>query len=304
MIYTLTPNPSIDLYMMLSGKLNEGINRTSSSYCALGGKGINVSMVLDNMNVDSTVLTFVGGFTGSFISEEIEKFEHINFVGVKTDSINRINVKVRANVETDINSNNFHVGEVQKQEMLSKIEEINPGDVLLICGRLAEGLGKEFLLEASRIVKERNAKIVLDSTDLTFDDFNKCEIDLIKPNKHELLSIFNVSDGDVDELASKLLQTGVKSILLSLGEEGARYYSTDAVYDVTHPVGKAVNTTGAGDSMLAGFIGTLYQTDDVVEALKYGAAAGQATACSSGLATLEGMKEKYTNVCVSKRRIV
>lgn len=301
MIITHTSNPAIDDYLELSDiSLSSGLYRADKQYFVPGGKGFNVSIVLNNMGIDSKATCFLGGFSGVFLEEEINKYEHIKLDKVEIDQPNRINIKVRHTLETDINTSGPEISIEKQNEMLEKFEQLEENDWLLVCGRLAKGVGYDFLEKTSEIVRNKKAKLVLDITGLTSEQIKSLKPFLIKPNKVELREMFNELEAD-SVLANKLLDS-VDNVLVTNSASGATLYTKDYVYTVNQPELLTVNSTGAGDSMLAAFVGKLAQGDDVMSALRYGAAAGAASATSLELADVSKIEELLTDVTVIKEK--
>lgn len=300
MIITHTSNPSIDYYVKLTGEIKKGVQRSASSYFLAGGKGLNVSTVLDNMGIDSIATAYIGGFTGAFLKKEIAKHKHARLECVSIDEPNRINIKIRGNDEMDINDNGPSISFAKQKEMLELLKQVKENDFLVISGSLARGVGEDFLFKASEITKEHKAHLVLDIAGISKDVIAKCKPFLIKPNLEELHAMYGDRKKTVTEMIDGLFKKGVQSVLLSKGAQGAEFYCKDKLYVVSHKALAAVNTVGAGDSMLAAFIGILSENKDIKEALKWGAAAGQAAVISDGLADLKDLEKLKEGVKVEE----
>lgn len=303
MIYTHTSNPSIDYYIELDSDVAIGIQKAKNAYYLAGGKGINCSMILNQWNIQSIATTYIGGFTGDFIRTTIENSKLIKLDSIYVSQTNRINVKIRGNNESDINTKGISITNEDQTKMLEKFKCLEKNDWLMICGSLAENVDEQFLIEASKIVNEKEAYLVLDVPGIKAKTIARCKPTLIKPNIDELFDMFDlkeIDDNRISELISKLQKMNVANILLSKGAKGADYYTLDTYYEISHPALNAVSTIGSGDSLLATFVGKLSQGECIEEALAWGAAAGEATAISEGLATLEKMKELKMNVRVNK----
>ena len=303
MIFTHTSNPSIDYYLELSNDLTSGVQRAVSSTCLAGGKGLNVSMVLNQMKIASVATAFLGGFSGDFIRREMTRYPHIHLDAVEIGSMNRINVKIRGQQETDINVPGPVIRRDDQLILLEKLKDLKKNDWLLICGSLAQQVDQEFLVRAAQIAHQRSARLVLDVPGITAQTAARCQPQLIKPNFEELYAMFDLKPdcGIVPQkLIERLLSMKVGSILLSNGEWGADYYQVCGHWKVTHPQLQAINTVGSGDSMLAGFVGSLDRGCGIEEALMWAAAAGEATAISSGLADYQKITQLRNNVKVSR----
>ena len=295
MIYTVTLNPSID-YIVRLDKLTSGItNRTTSEEYYYGGKGINVSLVLAELDLDSTAYGFVAGFTGKAIENGIRN-DHIitDFIKLK-EGISRINIKIKAGEETEINCQGPHIDEQELERLLQKIDRIQPGDTLILAGSIPNTMPDDTYEIMMQRIGDKDVRIVVDATKQLLVNSLKYHPFLIKPNRQELSEIFNVevkTEEDIEHYAKELQKLGARNVLISLGGEGAMLIDENGG---KHKAGvlkeKVINTVGSGDSMVAGFIAGYEQKKDYAYALTLGSVCGNATAFLSGLATREKIDE-------------
>ena len=295
MIYTVTLNPSID-YIVRLDKLTSGItNRTTSEEYYYGGKGINVSLVLAELDLDSTAYGFVAGFTGKAIENGIRN-DHIitDFIKLK-EGISRINIKIKAGEETEINCQGPHIDEQELERLLQKIDRIQPGDTLILAGSIPNTMPDDTYEIMMQLIGDKDVRIVVDATKQLLVNSLKYHPFLIKPNRQELSEIFNVevkTEEDIEHYAKELQKLGARNVLISLGGEGAMLIDENGG---KHKAGvlkeKVINTVGSGDSMVAGFVAGYVKTGDYGYALKLGSVCGNATAFLSGLATKEKINE-------------
>lgn len=317
MIYTITFNPSLDYVVSVEDFQTEKVNRTTSEFVFPGGKGINVSMVLSELGVNNTALGFVAGFTGVELEKQLkEKGAITDFVTVK-DGNTRINVKLRstvskevaeetesedtvqADVETEINGAGPVVSEEELQCLLDKLAGLGEEDIVVISGSVSKGISQSVYADIVKLCNERNIKVVVDAASSLLWNTLEYEPFLIKPNKDELEDIFYrdiFSKEEVVFYAKELQNRGAKNVLVSLGEEGAVLAAENGeVYEMEAPQGEVLNSVGAGDSMVAGFLAGYLETNDFEKALKLGVYAGSATAFSYGLATKTEIDKLLTN---------
>lgn len=295
MIYTVTLNPSID-YIVRLDKLTSGItNRTTSEEYYYGGKGINVSMVLAELDLDSTAYGFVAGFTGKAIENGIRN-DHIitDFIKLK-NGISRINIKIKAGEETEINCQGPHIDETELERLLQKIDRISTGDTLILAGSIPNTMPDDVYERMIERIRFKDVRIVVDATKKLLVNSLKYRPFLIKPNRQELSEIFNVevkTEEDIVHYAKELQKLGARNVLISLGGEGAMLIDENGN---KHKAGvlkeKVINTVGSGDSMVAGFVAGYEKTGDYAYALKLGSVCGNATAFLAGLATKEKINE-------------
>ena len=290
MIYTVTFSPAIDYVVDLANFEIGEINRTQQEQAFPGGKGINVSLVLANLGKSSVATGFLGGFTGAFIKEELAK-RHIESGFIEVDGLTRINVKIRAGKETAINGQGPHITDEDIEKLISQLEKLTKDDLLVISGTVPKSLPSnisEMILER---IKGNGAEVIVDATKEILLNTLKYHPLLVKPNKEELEEMFKVSiknDAELIENASKLLELGARNVIVSLGGDGALLVGNGLAPTLKKaPQGKVVNTVGAGDSLVAGFIAEYLDSKDIAKAFKQGIATGSASAFSEYLATKE-----------------
>jgi len=295
MIYTITFNPAIDYIAEVNNLNMNEINRATSEKVLPGGKGINVSIVLNNLGIESTVLGFIAGFTGEEIQKRVEDF------GIKTDFVyipnkfSRINVKIQLMAdgkvvnETAINGEGPKILEEDINKLMGKIERIGKDDFIVLAGSVSRNMKDDIYEKICSKVKEKGAKIVADATGKLLVNVLKHNPFLIKPNKKELEEIFDKelnTHEDIVVYARKLQEMGAENVLISMDKDGAILITKDKKLLASEaPKGKVINSVGSGDSMVAGFITGYITYEDYEKALKMGIAAGSASAFSKDLAT-------------------
>ncbi len=294
MIYTVTFNPAID-YVVWAEKIRPGsVNRSSREEYYFGGKGINVSMVLKELGLPSKALGFVAGFTGQAIEEGVQK------AGITTDfvhleqGLSRINVKVKAGEETEINGQGPEISTEAVQELFQKLEALQEDDILVLAGSIPNSLPKDIYEQILKALQGKKIKTVVDASGELLLRVLKYRPFLIKPNNHELGELFHTTIRTKEEIifyAGKLQELGAENVLVSMAEEGAVLLDDQGmVHSCGVCKGTVKNSVGAGDSMVAGFLAGTLQ-GDYASALRLGTACGGATAFSEGLATAEKIKE-------------
>lgn len=295
MIYTVTFNPAID-YVLYVQELRKGcINRSRSEKAFFGGKGINVSVMLKNLGFNSTVLGFIAGFTGNAIEQGLSED------GINTDLIHlkngltRINVKIRSELETDINAQGPDIDEAALSELLEKLDRLTEGDVLVLAGSIPDTLPPDVYESIMDRLSGRGIRFVVDATEDLLLNSLKFHPFLIKPNSDELGEIFGTKIDTPElafEYAEKLRDKGAVNVLVSMGDIGAALCDENGRRHFRPAYkGKTVNTVGAGDSMVAGFIAGYIGKNDYGYALRLGSAAGGATAFSEGLGNGDAVYE-------------
>ena len=289
MIYTVTFNPALDYVVRMDELALGQVNRTVSEDVQLGGKGINVSWVLWELGHENVALGFVAGFTGKAIEDGLAAN------GVATDFIHlpagltRINVKLKAGEETEINGKGPDISAEALEELLHKLDALGEGDVLVLAGSIPASMPSDVY---ESILARLEGKKVLCAVDATRDllvNVLKYRPFVIKPNNHELGEIFGrtlTTDEEIRECAAKLQEQGARNVLVSMAGDGAMLLDENGVcHRLAAHKGKVKNSVGAGDSMVAGFLAGYLDSGDYEQALRVGSAAGSATAFSDVLAT-------------------
>lgn len=287
MIYTVTFNPSIDYLMWMDNLALGKTNRSLRETLFIGGKGINVSRVLNTLGVSTTAMGFLGGFTG----KEIENF--LKNQGIITEFIwlenrnSRINVKLKGKEETEINGVGPEIFEREIDLLISKLSSLKNGDTLVLAGGIPNSLPKNIYETILSTLKGKNIRLVVDAEGELLTNCLKFNPFLIKPNKDELSALFGKelkTDEEIVLCAKELQRKGAENVLVSLGKEGAILITKETVYKAKAKQGKTINSVGAGDSMVAGFLAGFSKTQSFSLALALGVASGSATAFCEDLA--------------------
>lgn len=293
MIYTVTVNPSIDYIVQLKQLTLGEVNRMDYDNKLPGGKGINVSRILKELGLESCALGFLGGFTGKFVEDALNGVGlSTHFTHIQEDT--RINVKIKAEDETEINGRGPKISDSELSEFKAQFDQLKKGDVVIFAGSLTPGLGDDFYADLIDIIKSKGADFVIDTTGESLMKTLEKKPLLVKPNNHELAELFGVELNSMEDIAKygkKLLELGAQHVLISMAGDGGMMVTKDKVYRSYAPKGTVINSVGAGDSMIGGFTGTFAKTGDSLEAFRYGLACGSATAFSEDLADKKKIDE-------------
>lgn len=289
MIYTVTFNPSLDYIVKLDTFKTGEVNRTKTELLYCGGKGINVSIVLKNLGFNSKALGFIAGFTG----KEIEK--RLNDLGCESDFIelvnglSRINVKVKAEEESEINGQGPLIDKAALDALFAQLNTLVAGDTLVLAGSIPNTLPSDIYEKIMAHLMDKDIHIIVDATCSLLLNVLKYKPFLIKPNNHELGEMFGVTlkcDDEIITYAKKLQDLGAQNVLISMAGAGAILLTSNKdVYKSQAPKGTVINSVGAGDSMVAGFLAGYLESGNLQKAFKMGVATGSASAFSEELAT-------------------
>ncbi|MBE6091768.1 1-phosphofructokinase [Selenomonas ruminantium] len=290
MIYTVTFNPSLDYIVRLDNFTAGEINRVNYEQVLAGGKGINVSIVLKNLGHDNAALGFVAGFTGEEIKRQLKEFGVTSDFVQLDEGFSRINVKAKAKTETEINGQGPDISEAKQAELFAQLDKLVEGDTLVLAGSIPKTLPDDIYQRIMARLDGKGIRIVVDAEKKLLLNVLQYHPFLIKPNNHELGDMFGVkltTDEEIITYAKKLQEKGAQNVLISMAGDGAILLTAEGKsFKCPAPKGKLINSVGAGDSMVAGFITGYMESDgDFETAFHWGVATGSASAFSENLAT-------------------
>ena len=292
MIYTVTLNPSLDYVIRMDSFVPGSINRADSAEIVAGGKGINVSTILCRLGMETTALGYVGGFTGRKIADELYNMGVCERFTRLSGGDSRINVKLRAGEESEINAIGPEISPADEAVFMDELNSlVKNGDYVVLAGSIPKTLKTDTYARIMQMLSNREVNFVVDAEGDLLCDVLLYHPFLIKPNVLELGDIYGrrlIGLSDIRECAEDMMRRGARNVLVSMGKEGAVFWGEDGseLYSPA-PDGTVVNTVGAGDSMVGGFLYGYIKYGNFAEALKWGSACGAATACSVGIAERE-----------------
>lgn len=297
MIYTITFNPALDYVVKVDHFTLGSVNRTESEFIYCGGKGLNVSAILETLGFENTALGFVAGFTG----QEIEK--RVLEMGFQSDFIHvekgcsRINVKLKSQKETEINGIGPMITDSHVKQLFEKLTGLGDRDVLVLSGSIPKSVNDDIYERIMDFLDGRGVRIVVDATKDLLLNVLRYHPFLIKPNSHELGDMFGVTleePEDIIHYGKLLQQKGAQNVLISMAGDGAILITEeDEVIQSGVLSGNVINSVGAGDSMVAGFLAGFLENGNYKHALRLGSAAGSASAFSEGLAEKKDIIKMY-----------
>lgn len=303
MYYTITLNPAVDMLTKAENFALGKLNRTDEATYVVGGKGINISMLLKNVEKDTKALGFIAGFTGYYIKSELEKLS-VATDFVETLGNTRINIKLTTETETEINGQSSAVTKENIEKFYETLDRVTKEDTVFLSGNIITGMTTEDFVNIAKFVAEKKATLVVDSNkDLVLETL-KYRPFVVKPNEFELGEMFGVTlagEEDILKYATKLQELGARNVLVSRGGDGAILLTEEAkVYRVGVAKGKIVSTVAAGDSMLAMFVAKYDETKNYKQALKYASAAGGATSFSAGVGSKQLIEKLVTQLEITE----
>ena len=295
MIFTVTFNPSLDYIVRVDEMRLGTINRTNYEQLLPGGKGINVSIVLGNLGHPSRALGFSAGVTGVALEKLLaDAGVDADLVHVK-EGFTRINAKVKAAEETELNGQGPRIAPEDVDALFSKLDVLGQDDTLVISGSVPNTLPSDTYEQVMERLAGRGVRIVVDAERDLLTRVLPYRPFLVKPNNHELGDIFGVTLKTRDEVvpyARRMQEMGAQNVLVSMAGEGGVLVAADGqVYQSPAAKGAVVNSVGAGDSCVAGFLAGLMETGSYQTAFRMGLAAGSASAFSDHLATLPEVED-------------
>lgn len=298
MIYTLTTNPAIDYILRFEEFIDGGTIRAKDDEKYPGGKGIMASKILKNLGEKSVNLGFVGGFIGEYIANSIKDLGlDENFVRIKENS--RINVKLKYDKETEINAKGPEISKEEVEMFFDSLGDVKKDDIIVISGSLPYSLDSDFY---KKVIEKTGSKFTIDIADKRLIDYLTYKPLLVKPNEEELGKIFetSINDKNLVEYARKLNKLGAQNVIVSLGSKGSIFVDEDIALRARPIDGKLVNSVGAGDSMVGGFVYGMVNGFEKIDAYKLAVACGTATAFSSDIADRDMINEVLNKVEVEE----
>lgn len=258
MIYTVTFNPSLDYIVSMKDFQMWKTNRTCAEQMLPGGKGINVSTVLQNLGIENVALGFTAGFTGDELLRRMKTIGfHCDFIHLD-NGCSRINIKMKDFDGTEINGMGPVIEPSAIDRLMVKLNQLKAGDTLILAGSIPESMPDSIYRDILAALSRRDILFVVDATKNLLLNVLEYHPFLIKPNNHEPGEIFDVTLAtreDVVPYAKKLQEMGAMNVLVSLAGQGAVLVAENGeVHMRPAPEGKLINAVGAGDSMVAGFV--------------------------------------------------
>lgn len=309
MIHIVNLNPSIDYHLEVKDFKVNHTNRSLSEEFLIGGKGVNVSIVLNNLGVEIYLTGYLGGFTGYYISKRLEDFPNIHDSFIQIDQKSRINIKMKmeGGIETEVNASGPTVDEKAIYQLNEKLKSLKDGDVLVLSGSLIPGMPKDWYLDVVETYANKGVKVFMDYASPMMLESLKEGVYLIKPNQYEFELMMNKSYQTHDEMikdAKNLMNQYPNSrMMLSLGNEGSYLINSKNIYFAPTIKGNVIHTVGAGDSMIAGYLYGLNLGLDEVERFKMAVAAATASVLSDRLAKFDKFNEYLEKVIIKEERI-
>ncbi len=303
MIYTCTTNPSLDYYIKLDENMRIGeVNRLSDDHFMTGGKGVNVSIELNNLMIPSVATGFLGGFVKEYYLERLSIYHYVQsrFVSIEGDT--RINIKLNTGIETVLNAKGPLVKDSEFEKLAKRLDKVDNGDIFILSGNVQKEIGAQ-MKDIIHVLSKRGVKIFMDTNEDLIRDCLECRPYLIKPNVAELEEICGhiiTDEASILEAAKKLIDEGAMNVLVSVGKDGAYFVSDEAVYCHRGLDGEVVSTTGCGDAMVAAYVFNLQRGANSLEAFTYACAAGTATAFTEGMATREDIERIIDMIKIEK----
>ena len=300
MVYTVTFNPSLDYIVDVEDFRLGMTNRTCSEQMMAGGKGINVSIVLQNLGIENTALGFIAGFTGEEIRRQVAEMGiRAQFISIP-EGISRINLKLRSIDGTEINGMGPSIGRAQLDSLYEKLDTLTDKDTLVLAGSIPASMPSSIYCDIMERLYAKGVTFVVDATKQLLLHVLRYRPFLIKPNNHELGELFGVTLSTREAVipyARKLQEQGARNVLISMAGQGAVLVAEDGSVHLTPaPKGTLVNAVGAGDSMVAGFLAGWQERHDYGHAFRMGVAAGSSSAFSRYLATREEVERVFAQL--------
>ena len=296
MIYTCTTNPSLDYYMTID-ELNQGSNnRSEMELFEAGGKGVNVSIVLNNFQIPNSALGFLGGFTKDYYLSYVSNFPNIQPLFTTISDNTRINVKLMdSKYETSLNAKGPRITEDEFNKFKSRLNRIYKDDYLVISGNIQDEI-KVQMINTIHELSNDGVNMVLDVDDDVIDRCLDAKPFIVKINDYYL----NSKGKDIETIGKQLIDCGVQFVLYSNAGKPSYLFTQDKVLRCKNLENNLINSTGSSDSMVAGALYGIIRGADAIESFKYANAASMATSMSNDLGSKEKIEELYDTIEVEE----
>lgn len=309
MIVTVTMNPSVDISYPLDRLKIDDVNRVENVSKTAGGKGLNVSRVIKQMDGELIASGILGGSLGTYIVDQLAKEGVPNrFLEIDKESRNCIAILHEGN-QTEILESGPTLDDEEGDNYFEVFEELlEEADVVTISGSLPKGLPTNYYQELLKKSHEKDVKILVDTSGEALKQtlLGDKKPFLIKPNTDELNALLNQEvTSDIEglkEALSNSLFDGVEAIVVSMGADGAFAKIQDNFYKVSIPKIKVVNPVGSGDATIAGLAIGLDEEQPWEEVLKIAMTTGMLNTMEekTGHINKDNFKEYFNQVKVEK----
>ncbi len=306
-IVTLTLAPAFDVHCYIENFMPYHENAARLISRDAGGKGINVSRALTAHGVKNTAAAILGKdnegeFKGALLCDGI-KLAAVTANGRIRENIT---IHTKGKGETRVSFEGFSGSDelLFELEKIIKNETVSDGFVIL-AGRLPSGVTKSAVKEFLLRLKEKGARLIIDSKSFDINDLRELRPWLIKPNEEEIFELFGLEYGGFDDataLAERLYELGIDNVMLTFGGEGAMLVNKDGRLRARAPKITPISTVGAGDSSIAGFLVAMARGGTLADALKTAIAFGTAACLTEGTKppTKESVEEILKKAIVNK----
>ena len=299
MIYTITLNPALDYYMNFSEKNIKTLIRAKETKIIPGGKGINASLLLTNLKVPNEAIVLTGKATGNMLLN-ILKDLGIKYKNIDIQNNTRINVKASLEKTYELSGNAVNKNKDASQEIYHYLKtKVNSGDVVMIMGTTMSGLDSNIIDKISKIVIKNNAQLVYDLQGADMLKYLKYRPLVIKPNTFELGNYFDKkikSFQDIQTSANQLIKLGAQNVIVSQDKDGAYLFNKETIIQTKPLKIKLINSSGAGDSMISGFIYKFMKTNNYNDSINFANASGAGTASVESIADADVINNLYKKV--------
>lgn len=290
MICTVTLNPAYDKTVEVQDLIPHEVNTILDVRFDPGGKGINVSRVLREMEHPTMALGIIGGDTGLFIRNHLESRD-IPTGFVEIDQPTRTNLTV-IDIDDPPATELNEPGPVVDERIILDVEKsildsLYQSKFFVFAGSLPRGCPADTYCRLIDLVRRRGAIAILDTRDQALMEGVKAKPYMIKPNQSEASTLLGRKIETLEDTAHAcrdFIKQGIKIAIISLGKEGAVMSCEEGTFKASPPKVKVESAVGAGDSLVAGVCMGLEKKMPIEDCLRLGVAAGTATATTPGTA--------------------
>jgi 1-phosphofructokinase family hexose kinase len=290
MIYTVTLNPAVDRELVVPTIEFDTVLRAQDWRVDCGGKGFNVSRMLNALNYESVALGWAGGQSGAYLRQTLEALDiTTSFVPIQGDTRTNVTIVTAAHERyIKVNEPGPTISSPEQAVLMEQVRELSKsGDWWVLGGSLPPGVPTTIYADMIEIIQAAGAQVILDTSGAALKAGCAARPTVIKPNDVELEQLTGrtiSTQADIITAARELLQDGPTCVIVSLGKDGAVAIDREQTYFAASPTIQAQNPIGAGDSLVGGVVSQLHHNQPLADALRWGVACGASTAAQPGTA--------------------
>lgn len=291
MFLTLTANSALDRILFIEEFVSGKTMRTGDYLDAIGGKGLDVSVVQQNFHIDTFALAFIAGYNGKQLAQMVDQAGiPSELVWVEGETrISHIIVETHQRIHSHIVTSGYSVNDEDCGRFITAYQGLLPkAEWVIGAGTLPNGAPRDLYAEITRLAHEAGKPVLIDCFGPPANSAIRSRPTIMKMNRHELAVTFSLPSSTIDEIRQSAgtlrAKYDLNTLVVTLGEDGVLAVTKEGSWRAFGPRQVEVNGTGAGEAVSAVLPWRLSLGDPLPEALRWASAAGAATVLSKASA--------------------